>query len=59
MGGPDPAELLRQMENPNFLQQMNEAMNNPAVIDMLMMNPMVGILIHKMMTTLELSLTAE
>lgn len=41
MGGPDPAELLRQMENPNFLQQMNEAMNNPAVVDMMVEMPMI------------------
>jgi hypothetical protein len=30
------------MENPMFLQQMNEAMNNPAVVDMMASNPMVS-----------------
>ena len=29
------------MDNPMFLSQMNEAMNNPAVVDMMMQNPMV------------------
>lgn len=42
MGPPqDPEAMLRMMEDPNFLQQMNEAMNNPAVIEMLTSNPMV------------------
>ena len=38
---PNPDQLLEMMENPNFLQQMNEAMNNPAVIDLMQQNPMV------------------
>ncbi|KAF2677100.1 hypothetical protein K458DRAFT_436881 [Lentithecium fluviatile CBS 122367] len=38
---PNPDQLLEMMENPNFLQQMNEAMNNPAVIEMMQQNPMV------------------
>lgn len=29
------------MDNPMFLSQMNEAMNNPAVVDMMMNNPQV------------------
>lgn len=42
MGPPtDPSQLLEMMENPMFLSQMNEAMNNPAVIDMMTQNPMV------------------
>jgi ubiquilin len=38
---PNPDQLLQMMDDPNFLQQMNEAMNNPAVIDMMQQNPMV------------------
>lgn len=38
---PDASELLRMMENPMFLSQMNEAMNNPAVINMMRNSPMV------------------
>lgn len=38
---PNPDQLLEMMDNPMFLQQMNEAMNNPAVIDMMQQNPMV------------------
>jgi ubiquilin len=34
--------MLEMMENPQFLSQMNEAMNNPAVVDMMMQNPQVG-----------------
>ncbi|KAF1831171.1 hypothetical protein BDW02DRAFT_572282 [Decorospora gaudefroyi] len=42
MGPPPTAEsMLEQMENPMFLSQMNEAMNNPAVVDMLMQSPML------------------
>ncbi|KAJ4358291.1 uncharacterized protein N0V89_002872 [Didymosphaeria variabile] len=41
MGGTDPNQLLQMMEDPNFLQQMNEAMDNPAVIDMMQNSPMV------------------
>ncbi|KAF2735732.1 hypothetical protein EJ04DRAFT_183730 [Polyplosphaeria fusca] len=36
---PDPDQLLQMMENPMFLQQMNEAMENPAVIDMMTRSP--------------------
>lgn len=38
---PNPEAMLEMMENPMFLSQMNEAMNNPAVVDMMMQNPMV------------------
>ncbi|KAK4555880.1 hypothetical protein LTR86_007100 [Recurvomyces mirabilis] len=38
---PNPDQMLRMLEDPNFAQQMNEAMNNPAVIDMLRNNPMI------------------
>ncbi|QIW97544.1 hypothetical protein AMS68_003062 [Peltaster fructicola] len=38
---PNPDQMLRLLEDPNFAQQMNEAMNNPAVIDMLRNNPMI------------------
>jgi ubiquilin len=42
MGPPaGPDEMLRLMENPMFLSQMNEAMNNPAVIQMMQENPMI------------------
>jgi ubiquilin len=41
MGGTDPNQLLQMMEDPNFLQQMNEAMDNPAVIEMMQNSPMV------------------
>jgi hypothetical protein len=34
--------MLEMMDNPMFLSQMNEAMNNPAVVDMMMQNPMVS-----------------
>ncbi|KAF2820721.1 hypothetical protein CC86DRAFT_412004 [Ophiobolus disseminans] len=41
--GPPPTQdnMLEMMENPMFLTQMNEAMNNPAVVDMMMQNPMI------------------
>lgn len=41
--GPPPTEdaMLEMMENPQFLSQMNEAMNNPAVVDIMLQNPMV------------------
>jgi ubiquilin len=41
--GPPPsqADILQQLDDPNFAQQMNEAMNNPAVIQMLENHPMV------------------
>lgn len=38
---PDPDTLLQMMDNPMFLSQMNEAMNNPAVIEMMTQNPMI------------------
>ncbi|KAK4543938.1 hypothetical protein LTR36_004712 [Oleoguttula mirabilis] len=38
---PNPDQMLRMLEDPNFAQQMNEAMNNPAVVDMLRNNPMI------------------
>lgn len=38
---PDPDAILRMLEDPNVAQQMNEAMNNPAVIDMMRQNPML------------------
>ncbi|KAK3049663.1 hypothetical protein LTR09_009085 [Extremus antarcticus] len=38
---PNPDQMLRLLEDPNFAQQMNEAMNNPAVVDMLRNNPMI------------------
>jgi len=43
MGGPpsNPEALLEQMENPMFLSQMNEAMNNPAVVEMMLQSPMI------------------
>jgi ubiquilin len=44
MGGPptNPEAMLEQMENPMFLSQLNEAMNNPAVVDMMLQSPMVS-----------------
>lgn len=38
---PNPDQMLRMLDDPNFAQQMNEAMNNPAVLDMLRNNPMI------------------
>jgi ubiquilin len=38
---PNSDQMLRMLDDPNFAQQMNEAMNNPAVIDMLRNNPMI------------------
>ena len=38
---PNPDQMLRLLEDPNFASQMNEAMNNPAVLDMLRNNPMI------------------
>jgi len=38
---PNPDQMLRMLDDPNFAQQMNEAMSNPAVIDMLRNNPMI------------------
>jgi len=34
--------MLEMMDNPMFLSQMNEAMNNPQVVDMMMQSPMVS-----------------
>jgi ubiquilin len=42
---PDSEQLLELMENPMFLSQMNEAMDNPAVIEMMTQNPMVSLYI--------------
>lgn len=39
---PNPEAMLEMMDNPMFLSQMNEAMNNPAVVDMMLQSPMVG-----------------
>ena len=38
---PNPDQILRLLEDPNFASQMNEAMNNPAVLDMMRNNPMI------------------
>ena len=38
---PNPDQILRMLEDPNFASQMNEAMNNPAVLDMMRNNPMI------------------
>jgi ubiquilin len=39
---PDAQGLLNMMENPMFLSQMTEAMNNPDVIEMMTQSPMVS-----------------
>jgi hypothetical protein len=36
------------MDNPMFLSQMNEAMNNPQVVDMMMQNPMVSAVLPRL-----------
>ncbi|KAF1937644.1 hypothetical protein EJ02DRAFT_458543 [Clathrospora elynae] len=42
MGPPPSTEsMLEQMDNPMFLSQMNEAMNNPSVLDMMLQSPMI------------------
>ncbi|KAI9720293.1 MAG: hypothetical protein M1828_005756 [Chrysothrix sp. TS-e1954] len=42
MGAPQsPEDLIRMLENPMFQSQMNEAMNNPQVIQMMQNNPMM------------------
>ncbi|KAJ4991017.1 Dsk2p is a nuclear-enriched protein [Stagonosporopsis vannaccii] len=42
MGPPPNADaMLEMMDNPMFLSQMNEAMNNPAVVDMMLQSPMI------------------
>lgn len=42
MGAPPSADaMLEMLDNPMFASQMNEAMNNPAVIQMMENNPMV------------------
>lgn len=38
---PGPEAMLRQLEDPAFAQQMNEALNNPQVIQMLENHPMM------------------
>ena len=38
---PNPDQILHLLEDPNFASQMNEAMNNPAVLDMMRNNPMI------------------
>ncbi|KAJ9629605.1 hypothetical protein H2203_001985 [Taxawa tesnikishii (nom. ined.)] len=38
---PDPEQMLQLLENPNFAQQMNEAMNNPEVLNMMRNSPMM------------------
>ncbi|KAG9200144.1 hypothetical protein G6514_007498 [Epicoccum nigrum] len=38
---PNPEAMLEMMDNPMFLSQMNEAMNNPAVVDMMLQSPMI------------------
>lgn len=50
--GPPPSQesMLEMMDNPMFLSQMNEAMNNPAVVDMMMQNPMVRYDCHAPLT---------
>jgi ubiquilin len=41
MGPPtSPDEMLRRLEDPNFMQQMNEVMNNPTFVQMLEESPM-------------------
>jgi hypothetical protein len=49
---PNPDAMLEMMDNPMFLSQMNEAMNNPAVVDMMMQSPMVGRFVHARCTSL-------
>lgn len=43
--------MLEMMDNPMFLSQMNEAMNNPAVVDMMLQSPMVGSVAPCMLST--------
>jgi ubiquilin len=38
---PNPEELDRMLDNPNFLSQMNEMMNNPAFLEMMEQSPML------------------
>lgn len=38
---PNPEAMLGMLDDPNFLSQMNEMMNNPAMIDMLLNSPHV------------------
>lgn len=38
---PNPDEMMRMLENPNFLQMMNEALDNPAFQQMMEQNPML------------------
>jgi hypothetical protein len=48
--GPPPSQdaMLEMMDNPMFLSQMNEAMNNPQVVDMMMQNPMVSAVLPRL-----------
>lgn len=43
---PDTSDMLQMLDNPMFQSQMNEAMNNPAVIQMLQNNPMSMSSVH-------------
>lgn len=36
---PDPEHFARMLDDPNFLQQMNETMNNPMVLEMIRNSP--------------------
>ncbi|KAF2453521.1 hypothetical protein BDY21DRAFT_356153 [Lineolata rhizophorae] len=38
---PNPDELIRMLENPQFAQQMNEALSNPQFMDMIANSPMM------------------
>jgi ubiquilin len=38
---PNPQELERMLDDPNFLSQMNEMMNNPAFLEMMEQSPML------------------
>ncbi|KAF2862006.1 hypothetical protein K470DRAFT_229163, partial [Piedraia hortae CBS 480.64] len=38
---PNPDQMLRMLEDPALAQQMNEAINNPAVLEMLRNTPMI------------------
>jgi ubiquilin len=40
-GGPSPDDLARLLDDPNSAQMMNEAMNNPMVIQMLEQHPAI------------------
>jgi len=38
---PNPDDMMRMLDDPNFLQQMNEMMNNPAFQQMIEQSPML------------------